>query len=165
MEPIIKFREQIAALQVERAAIQHQTRSRAEVKATLDAWLSAAEQKGHEGLRLACEQAAAGMAFTPCHVHGNAAVFASPGAAPVSLDLAPLLLALMGKTAVSNALAVYVDHLPEGLAPKARSSRLAAIERELQKLEVAEEAAIVEAEQQGKIIMRRVDARPEIILA
>ena len=83
----------------------------------------------------------------------------------MSLDLGPLLLALLGKAVAKKALSAYVDELPEGLAPKARASRLAAIESELHLLETSEEAAIVDAEQHGEVILRRADARPEIILA
>lgn len=165
MKTINQLREQIAGLKAERLAILRQGRSRDEVRSCIDAWLSAAEQQGHDALQIACDRALAGQAFNPCHIHGNAAVFEAPGAAPVSLDMGPLLLAFLGKSALKKALSGIVDVLPEGLSPQEKAKRLKTIEAELYSLEVAEEAAIVDAESAGESILRRPDARPEIILA
>ncbi len=165
MEKINQLRVQIAGLKAERLTILRQGRNREEVRGCIDAWLSAAEQQGRDALQIACERALAGQAFTPCHVHGNAAVFEAPGAAPLSLDMGPLLLAILGKSAVKKALSGMVDALPEGLSPQDKVKRLKTIEDELYSLEVAEEAAIVDAELAGESVLRRPDARPEIILA
>jgi hypothetical protein len=106
-----------------------------------------------------------GQAFAPLYVHGNAAVFQSPGAAPFSLDMGPLLISVLGKAAIKKTLSALVDELPDGLEPVAKAKRLAAIEAELLRLETEEEEIIVELEQAGETILRRADARPEIILA
>lgn len=58
-----------------------------------------------------------------------------------------------------------MNELPDGLEPGAKTKRLAAIEAELLRLETEEEEIIVELEQAGETILRRADARPEIILA
>lgn len=165
MEKIIELRQRIAELQAERAAIHRQRRSRDEVKSAVDAWLSSAEQQGRESLHLALERAMVGQSFTPCHVHGNAAVFDSHCAAPLSLDLGPLLVMILGKAAVKKSVSLFIDGLPEGLDPATRARRLAEIERDLYQLETEEEGRVVELENAGEPILRRPDARPEIILA
>lgn len=165
MEKLIQLRQRIAALQAERTEIDRQKRSREEVKSAMDTWLSSAEQQGREALHLALERVVVGQAFTPCHVHGTAAVFDSHCAAPLSLDLGPLLVMILGKAGVKKSLCVYLDGLPEGLDPESKASRLAEIEGELYQLETEEEARIVELEDAGEYFLRRPDARPEIILA
>lgn len=165
MDTLKQLRERIAALQTERASINALRRSREQVQATVDRWLSTAEAQGKAALQLAVDRVQAGQALAPCQVHGNAAVYQSPGAAPFSIDLGPLLVALVGKAAIQKRLATLVDDLPDGLAPTAREQRLTAIDAELLRLETEEEARIVEMEQAGEPVLRRPDARPEIVLA
>ena len=76
-----------------------------------------------------------------------------------------LLISVLGKAAIKKTLSALVDELPDGLEPVAKAKRLAAIEAELLRLEIEEEEFIVELEQAGETILRRADARPEIILA
>jgi Flp pilus assembly protein TadB len=165
MDTLNQLRERIAALQTERASINALRRSREQVQATVDRWLSIAEAQGKAALQLAVDRAQAGQALAPCQVQGNAAVYQSPGAAPFSIDLGPLLVALVGKTAIQKRLAALVDDLPDGLAPTAKAQHLEAIADELLRLETEEEARIVEMEQAGETVLRRPDARPEIVLA
>lgn len=165
MEELNQLRTRIATLQAERDAINGLRRSREQVNGALDAWLSTAEVQGKAALQLAVDRAQAGQSFAPCHVQGNAAVFELPGAAPFSLDLGPLLIALMGKAVIQKRLAILIDALPDGMAPQEKAKRLAEIERELDEIEADEEALIVEIEQAGESVLRRADARPEIILA
>jgi Flp pilus assembly protein TadB len=165
MDTLNQLRERISELQSERASINALRRSREQVQATVDRWLSTAEAQGKAALQLAVDRAQAGQALAPCQVHGNAAVYQSPGAAPFSIDLGPLLVALVGKAAIHKRLSTLVDDLPDGLAPTAREQRLTAIDAELLRLETEEEARIVEMEQAGEPVLRRPDARPEIVLA
>ncbi len=79
--------------------------------------------------------------------------------------MGPLLISVLGKAAIKKTLSALVDELPDGLEPVAKAKRLAAIEAELLRLEIEEEEFIVELEQAGETILRRADARPEIILA
>ena len=131
----------------------------------LDSWLANAEEQGRAALQLAVDRAMDGQAFAPLYAQGNAAVFQSPGAAPFSLDMGPLLISVLGKAAIKKTLSALVAELPDGLEPVAKAKRLAAIEAELLRLETEEEEIIVELEQAGETILRRADARPEIILA
>jgi hypothetical protein len=144
---------------------QRQRCSREQVRAILDSWLANAEEQGRAALQLAVDRAMDGQAFAPLYAQGNAAVFQSPGAAPFSLDMGPLLISVLGKAAIKKTLSALVDELPDGLEPVAKAKRLAAIEAELLRLEIEEEEFIVELEQAGETILRRADARPEIILA
>ena len=165
MQKLNELRRQISDRQAERLAIQRQRCSREQVKAILDSWLANAEEQGRAALQLAVDRAMDGQAFAPLYAQGNAAVFQSPGAAPFSLDMGPLLISVLGKAAIKKTLSALVDELPDGLEPVAKAKRLAAIEAELLRLEIEEEEFIVELEQAGETILRRADARPEIILA
>jgi len=165
MEQLNELRQQIHELQSERLTIIRQRCSREQVKAMLDSWLATAEKQGHAAPQLAVDRAMAGQAFAPLYAHGNAAVIQSPGAAAFSLELGPLLISILGKAAIKKSLLPLVEQLPDGLAPEAKAQRQAAIDAELLRLETEEEARIVELEQAGDHILRRPDARPEIILA
>lgn len=165
MNSLNAHRHKIAALQAERSELLGLCRNRAMVMAAVDAWLAAAEAQGQAALELAVNRAQAGQAFAPCHIAGNAAVIEAPGAAPFSVDLGPLLVALIGAKPLRKHLAALVNELPEGLGPDAKAQRLHEIGAILDELEAAEEALIVELELAGEDVLRRADARPEIVLA
>lgn len=165
MQELNELRDQIHDLKAERLAILHRQCSREQVKAMLDSWLATSEERGRMALQLAVDRAMAGQAFAPFYAHGNAAVIHSPGAASFSLDLGPLLISVLGKATVKKSLLALVEQLPDGLEPAAKAKRLEAIDAELLRLETEEEALIVQLEQAGESILRRPDARPEIILA
>ena len=162
---IVLIRQKIAELKQERIDVEAIKLSRHEVKALIDTWLADTEAAGTQALLVACQQAQAGRPLTPATVQGNAAVYQSPGAAPFSIDLGPLLLSVLGKGTIKKAIQPLLDYLPEGLDAPARAQRLAEIDAELLKLEIEEEAAIVGAEEAGETILRRPDARPDIVLA
>jgi hypothetical protein len=165
MQELNELRDQIHGLKTERLAILRQQCSREQVKAMLDSWLARSEEQGRMALQLAVDRAMAGQAFAPFYAHGNAAVIQSPGAAAFSLDLGPLFISVMGKAAVKKNLLVLVEQLPDGLELAAKAKRLEAIDADLLRLETEEEARIVEFELAGESILRRPDARPEVILA
>ena len=102
MQKLNELRRQISDRQAERLAIQRQRCSREQVRAILDSWLANAEEQGRAALQLAVDRAMDGQAFAPLYAQGNAAVFQSPGAAPFSLDMGPLLISVLGKAAIKK---------------------------------------------------------------
>lgn len=79
--------------------------------------------------------------------------------------LGPLLVLLCGKDRVSEVLTLAAEVVPEGPSLAERKQKLATLRDELDQLEREEERLIVEAEREGVRLMRRADARPEIVLA
>lgn len=167
----MKYREEvealrvcIAALHADRTALQAQQRNRAAVGATVAALVDRWHAAGVDALGREIQRAAAGGPPDLMSVHGAVIIPKAPGVSPLSLDLGPLLTALLGPKAITRALAGLLDQVPEGLDATARADRLTTIERELDRLEAEEERAIEMSELDGDPIERRPDARPEIIL-
>ena len=77
-------------------------------------------------------------------------------------DYGPLALTLLGADALRASLLRTVDAAPEGADREARLKQLAA---ELDKVEREEERVVCQLEQLGQPVLRRRDARPEIVLA
>jgi hypothetical protein len=80
-------------------------------------------------------------------------------------DAGPLLVGLLGATSVKKALRGILEDLPAGLPLQQRECRLAELNNALLDLERQEEAMVREMEAQGLPVLRRADARPEVVLA
>jgi len=81
-------------------------------------------------------------------------------------DLGPLLCALFGDELKQRlASVIEASGVKTGLPLAERPAMLAKVASELDQLELEEERLIVEAETAGMFILRRDDARPEIILS
>jgi hypothetical protein len=71
---------------------------------------------------------------------------------------------MLGEEVVVNAMLSQLQAVPESLGGAERIARLDAIATELDTLEREEEALIEAAENEGHEVMRRPDARPEIVI-
>lgn len=163
-EEIEALRARIAALQAERQTIVLQARTRAEVRAEIERTVTHWQERGAAALARELQRAALGAAPDLLTAHGTGS--AAGGVAHVRLDMGPLLTAVLGPAAVRKALVGALDAVPEGMPAEARATRLAEIDAEIDDLEKREEALICDAETlEGVEILRRPDARPEIILA
>jgi len=135
--------------------------NRAEAKAALADWVNRTAAYGAETLRSAVARiardgsvSADAMGFT---AHPNR--LERDG-----LDLAPLLVALIGPKRVTDALAAHVDCIDEGPGAEARRERVDALRARLARLETIEEFQIVQAERAGAHVLRRPDADPAVVL-
>lgn len=160
-EHVETLRKKITALQLERETLNSQKRSREEVVAQLDTQLSEWKSAGIGNFTRELQKSASGQATDFLAVRGAANVQAAPGTAPFTLNLGPLLVALVGEKVVRAAILSDLDQLPEGLTAGASKTRTRAISSELDQLEAQEEALI---DASNGAIGRRPDARPEIIL-
>lgn len=144
-------RARVLALLREIAELEAMGPSRAELRSRLAADLTEKEARGHHALGRRVmdpgERAHAGGLL-----------------APVSGDMLPVLLALLGTDAVLAALDRHVAAQPEGLDASTRAARLAELRAALFDAELAEEAAIVAAEAEGLDVQRRADADPAAVL-
>ncbi len=165
MNELEALRERIRALKSERLEIIAQPLSRATVQRLTERVVDEAHRQGKRALGIAIARAAAGQALAPLSVRASGAIDGATGTAKLSMDLSPLLVTLLGQDRVKELLLQACDDLPEGLDPPARILRLAKIDADLEALERDEEDRIVELENQGVSIMRRPDARPELIIA
>lgn len=152
------IRGQIAALQMERNTLEHQPRSREEMRAIVTRYLDGAREQAATKLQQHLKEVAGGEHLRPL----RAAVM--PGAYGVSdAEVVPILALAMGD-ALTEAVCAHLDAVPEGVDRATRTARTAEINAELDTLEAEEERLICEAEDRGETILRRADARPEIIL-
>ena len=142
---ILALRKRIESLQAERAELQAQTRSRAEVSTLLDGMVTAWARAGQAALSREVHNAATGQPSQPLTLRDQ--------------NLGPLMVALLGAENVALALQGALLSVPEGLPSAARLARIAEIGTILDKLETEEESLI-----DGSGFERRPDARPEIVL-
>lgn len=151
-EQISTIREQIAALKIEQAAIFAQPVSR-----------DAVAQAVRDGVK-DCEPISEAQTLQTLRrlAAGQPAPLLTVRAGTVAIDLLPMFIRMMGTAAVTKALLRGLDDIPEGLAPEARTNRLADIVAELRALEGSEETLIRES---GEAIARRADADPAVVLA
>lgn len=111
MQKLNELRRQISDRQAERLAIQRKRCSREQVKAILDSWLSPMPRSKAGQRFIAVNRAMDGQSLCTalrsrqCHW----AVFQSPGAAPFSLDMGPLLISVLGKAAIEETLSALVN--------------------------------------------------------
>jgi hypothetical protein len=154
-------RLKITALQRERMALEQQKASRAEVRAKVAAlvngWEEAAvKRSGLQLLWMARDGHDSGLARADIGDAGYDGLYAVLG---------PLLVSMLGAEHVTNCLLAGIESVPESLDKPARLARIAAINLELDRLEAEEEGLICAAEAQGLQVLRRPNARPEVILA
>ena len=157
------LRETIKALQAERSTLLAQPRSRVEIVAAVDDWVTHSQQQGDAAMHREVAKLAAGQPAELLRVKGLSV--GSAGAAVATIDLGPMLVALLGADAVRAAFLARMETLPEGMDTTARRLRLAEIDAELDTLEAEEEREIETSESTSWPIARRADARPEIVLA
>ena len=166
-----KLRAEIAATQEELEWLADAALPKADLKAAIAAAVS--RDLGDEGAGLLHQiasgdpraaGAAAGQllklqAFTRPEPHAQ-------GISAVNIDLGPLLSLVLGKEAIIAALHQRVDALSYTAGPPAaeRPAKRSKLRAELRRLETAEEALIVAAEDAGEYIARRADADPAVIL-
>lgn len=163
-ERIDDIRARIAALSNERHELIAQQRSRVEVGESINRLLSHWQDKGETAIVRELQRAAVGSAPEVLTVKGNAAVSITPGNAPLALDLGPLLVALFGDV-LRTRIGELLEQVPEGVESATRRARTTEIDRELDRVESEEESLIEQSEIDGDPIVRRPDARPEIVLA
>lgn len=144
----------IAALQAERQTLQGNTRDQSEARAEIAAYVARVAEPINERIRYAT--LGGGIGGDLLHVWPN------PNG---SIDLGPVLVALLGTDVLTRVLSRHVDELSPASARAERVARLAKIAVELNRLEDLEEATVCELEAQGLRPDRRADARPEIVLA
>jgi hypothetical protein len=154
-----KLRAEIAALHSERRELEAMRRSRAEVRATVTAQIESWRAEGREAARRMLRDLANDSGHTRLHAQTQA-----PGYTAGHADLGPALSGLLGAEVVGAFLLADLDTIPEGFDKPAREARLSEIAEELDKLEREEEAVICALEAEGESVMRRPDARPEIII-
>lgn len=159
------LRKRIAALQAERREILAQKRTRAEVVEIVDHLILRWSKHGAAEITRELQRLAAGGPPEFLRLKGSAVVAAAPGSAPFSLDLAPLLISIVGPEAARAALLANIDLIPEGMGAAERRTRLDEIDVELLAAETDEESLIVDSESTETPTTRRADARPEIVLA
>lgn len=159
MSKISTIREQIKNLQAEQAAIAQQVNSRDAVRQIVRDGVRDCEpiSEGHtlQTLqRIAAGQPAPLLTVRAMTPHG-----------PVTVDLLPVFIRLLGAAAVTEALSRGLDEIAVGLDTEARIARADAITDELHKLGESEERLIRKSEASGEIIARRPDANPACVLA
>lgn len=155
------LRGQICALKSERRALEQQRWSRAElaerVRGMVKQWEADAARENAQQL-----------AWMAGGDHGTKLLVADTfdaGRAGLYAALAPALVLMLGAEQVAARLLAGIEEVPVGLDTAERLARIAAIGRELDQLEAEEERLITEAEAEGLDVLRRPDARPEIVLA
>ena len=156
---IKSVRADIAKLQFQQKVIHSQTRNRAEVEALLEKTLLEFEvQATHDVLRTVSQLAASEPAsiFT---------VTAETSNGPISIKLGPLFAGLLGTASLIKTMRTALQALPEGLTPEAKARELAALDYELDNLQISEEILIRESDESGTLISRRGDADPKYSLA
>jgi len=157
---IENLRKQIENLRAQREEAAAQTRSRGEVSALIDAMVTGWTAAAAKLLTQDLARSAQGVPIAPLTV--RASVPTASGVASISLDLGPLLTAMVGPERIKDAFSEALAGIPPGLDNAKRLERLSAFDAELDALEIEEEGLIVAS---AGTIERRADARPEIILA
>ncbi len=141
MKKLDDLRAEIARLQAERAALQRQKRSRAEVGEALEHLVGHWQAAGQRILARELQRLAEGGPGDPLG------------------ELGPVLTLVMGADVVRAALAAALPDVPEGLQPQARADALVTNGVALDRAERLEEKLCTEHD-----LDRRPDARPEIVL-
>jgi hypothetical protein len=155
IKQIETVRAEIRALQREREDLENVGRSRDEVREYVMRQLKAMEaasaaQCTDTLVRLASGERAK-LLHADLHVH--------------SVDVGPLLVAMLGVEKVAAVLLARLDSIEDGPSRAQRVARIEAINTQLDDLETREERLIEQAEAEGETVLRRADARPEIVLA
>lgn len=151
IKQIETLREEIRARQTERAALASQPRSRDEVRQKVAALVSGWQAEALRRNALNLQLLASGDHPPLVELSGDKSA-------------GPLMVLMLGADRVQQALLTGIETVPDGLPTADREARASAIGGELDALEAEEEALIVQAEEAGEFIVRRSDARPEIVL-
>lgn len=162
---IADLREQIAALQDERARLGALPRDRATVEQIVRQAVAVWHAEGAAHVEREISKIAKGAAHSLLVSHGIVAVGVPGVPQPFALNLGPMLVAVLGTDAVERALLRFVDQTPAGAPARERDARTAEIDIELDRLELEEEQTIVLAAGKGVHVARRCDARPEIVVS
>lgn len=147
-----ELRVKIAAAQARRTELKSAPLAHAEVRVRLNDW---ATTESNERRRL--------LAYHAANDPGSALrLRASPDGV---VDLGPVLCALLGPATVAGMLASMVESSYADTPGSAdRAAELAEIDSELDRLEREEEREVCRLEVAGQRVVRRADARPEIVL-
>ena len=148
---IIRLRSRIAALQSEREALVVAGPNAAERAALVRDYCKHAGSAANVGIAYAFATGDLGPALK---------VRADPSG---TLDLAPLLAAVLGPDALAEALCRHIAD-DDGPDAATRSARLVSIDTELDKLHNTEEDLVEASEAAGSPIPRRADAPPAVVL-
>jgi hypothetical protein len=145
----------VKRLQGEIQTTEDQPLSKGDRAARTRSWLENVAASGERGMRYAMGGFGDGTDPSPFIVKAN------PNG---SIDLAPVLLAVLGVESVMAGLSRFIDAQPEGVSEAHRAQRLAELRAALLKAEIDEQDAIDAALAEGVHIPYRPDARPEIVL-
>lgn len=147
-----ELREQIALLRTRSDALKHAPPSRDEIKTNLQTYLKTEADSTRSRLSN--------------HLLSDVGSALKLRVSPAGyVDLAPVLALLLGHAQVTKVLLSCLD-IPEGAPSVAdRAAELQEVEDRLYGLELKEEVTIRALEDAGHSIIRRADARPEIVLA
>jgi hypothetical protein len=155
---IAKVRSRIHALHTERRALEGQPRSRQEVAERVRCAVSRWRDEARKDMELALREIASGGFGAMLMAQVIPARYGSSDAL-----LGPVLALVLGDT-LTNAMLQHLEAVPEGMEAADRTARLTEISEELDALETEEEALICQGEDRGDFVLRRGDARPEIVL-
>ena len=149
-------RTAIANAHTERVALADAKRNRAELATAVDAWAAGIAADMSRDIDYHLARAAAGDAINPLEVRVGMGQ---------SVNLAPLLVQLLGPAAVATAIkARIVQALPDFGDTPARAVRVAELDTITHEASVAEEALIAELEGLGVAVTRRFNASPRAVL-
>lgn len=158
MDKLTQIRARIAAIQSEQKMLEEQKRSRKQIGEYLDAVIEHAATKAADHLRTNTARAASGVMADFFTVYGMSVQ------GPVAVNMAPLLVMMMGADAVRKAAGQALAAIPEGAAPLARARQIKELADTLHTACMEEESLIREAERRGEIIAYRADADPAYAL-
>lgn len=136
MNKLEKLQTQIVARQHELAAVRAMPRAQSEVAADVVALVDAAHAAGTEALALNLQ--ILGMASPR---HENPFKFPTHGG---SVNLTPMLAAVLGKDALTRALLAGAENAPAGITSDERAQRIEAITKELDELQWREAELVLE---------------------
>ncbi len=164
MKPVQAIRARIEETRAELARLDHAPLPLADVEARIDDWLSR-KQYLATGRMLALDFASPGAApaaASPSWDFG--------GQAPAAFNLMDRVLTLLANLAPAelrhNLLRLVAEHCPDPGPPLAERPALARkLQAKLLALEIDEEREIEKLEDEGWLVHRRADARPEVILS
>ncbi|WP_088285943.1 hypothetical protein [Ideonella sp. A 288] len=148
------LRAKIMETQARRATLTGAPPAHSEIRAALLAHLS-------ESADRTSRAAGARVASHPAHA------LRVPVGPDGSVDLAPLLSLLFGPDRLAKPLLSAMEglNLPDGMPAAERAATVAALDAELDDLERREEREVCRMEAAGRRVLRRPNARPDIVLA
>jgi hypothetical protein len=138
-------------------------RKKAEIRAVKAAAYGQDEHRARIGSGLAHMEEQARRTLRMQTLNGELPFFAHAGT-PRGMEVGHMLVLLLGRDRMAQALGRFVDDLPESMPDDARHELIARLDSELYQLEDDEEAEICRLEALGYVTDRRGDARPEIVL-